>query len=128
MLLLRIVTTLAAVLLSAVGALTQERPATRSDVPVVTVCEVLTDLQRYDGKLIVVVGRFSYTDEGSLLDVECGFRVKNAKWEFPTSISTSYMADEFAPPPVKPPGFRWDEPLLRQKLEQLKRTTALREV
>ena len=126
--LLRIVTTLPAMLLTAIGAFSQESLAPLPDVPIVTVCEALTELQRYDGKTIVVIGRFSHTDEGSWLDAECGFRVQNAKWEFPTVISTSYTASEFAPAPIKPPDFRWDEPLLRQKLEQLKRTTTLREV
>lgn len=119
---------LGTVLLTATGSFSQERQGPPSDIPVVTVCEALTDLQRYEGKTIVVLGRFTSTDEGSWLDAECGFKVQNAKWEFPTSISTSYAVDEFAPAPIKPSGFRWDEPLLRQKLEQLKQTTRLREV
>jgi hypothetical protein len=62
-----------------------------SDVmpPVLTVCEVLSDLQRYQGKLVVVVGRSGATSEGSWLDQECGFKVVRNGREFPGSISTA---------------------------------------
>jgi hypothetical protein len=94
--------------------------------PVVAVCEVLKDLSRFEGKSVVVVGRFSHTDEGAWLDAECGFKVQNAGKEFQPSISVSYASAEFSPPPPRPAGFRWDVALLQRKLDQLKPTTKLR--
>jgi hypothetical protein len=37
--------------------------AAAGDVPVLTVCEVLSDLDRYEGKSIVVVGRFGASEK-----------------------------------------------------------------
>lgn len=94
-------------------------------LPVLTVCEVLSDLQGYEGKPVIVVGRSTSTDEGTWLDEECGHKVVRDGREFPTAISTAYVTDEFAAPPQKPIGFRWDKRLLKQKLEQVRRTTQL---
>ena len=94
--------------------------------PVFTVCEIMSDLPRCDGKSVVVVGRYSHTGEGGWLDAECGVKISNGGRELQTSISITYAASEFSPPPTMPPGFRWDDRLLQQKLEPLKRTTALR--
>jgi hypothetical protein len=90
--------------------------------PVITVCEALTDLQRYQGKDVIILGKFIHTMEGNWLVAECGFKVKNGGREFGTSISTGYTPD-FDPRPKKPQGFRWDEPLLQQKLRQMTNTT-----
>jgi hypothetical protein len=100
--------------------------ASENAPPVLTVCEVLSDLQRYDGQSVVVVGRSSFTEEGSWLDEECGLKVVNDGREFPASISTAYAASEFAAPPPKPSGFRWNKRILQQKLETVQRTTHLR--
>jgi hypothetical protein len=101
--------------------------AATGDVPVLTVCEALKDAQRFEGKSVVVVGRFSSTDEGSWLDEDCGLKVPAAGREFQPSISTSYAASDFDAPPQKPSGFMWDEHLLQQKLKQVKQTTRLRQ-
>lgn len=101
--------------------------AFRDAPPVITVCEALADMQRYEGKAVIVVGRHSHTDEGAWLDAECGFTVKNGGTEFPSpSISVSYAASDFDPPPGKPLGFRWDKPLLLRTLQQITNTTKLR--
>lgn len=50
----------------------------------------------------------------------------NGGHEFGSLISLAYVASEFASPPAKPPGFRWDVRLLQEKLERVKRTTKLR--
>lgn len=92
--------------------------------PVITVCEALTDLQRYEAKVVVVVGRYSHTDEGAWLDAKCGFTVKNGGREFPdASISVSYVTSDFDPPPRKPSGFSWDRTLLLKTLRQITNTT-----
>lgn len=41
-------------------------------VPVLTVCEALNGLDKYDGGIVIVVGREGYTDEGSWLGQEYG--------------------------------------------------------
>jgi hypothetical protein len=75
---------------------------------------------------VVVVGRFSFTDEGSWLDETCELKVVAGGRDFKASISTSYTASDFDAPPQKPSGFVWDERLLQQKLKQVKQTTRLR--
>jgi len=100
--------------------------AAPDEVPVLTVCEALNDLQRFEGKSVIIVGRFSSTDEGSWLGEDCGLKVVNGGREFQPSISISYAVSDFSPPPKKSSGFKWDERLLQQKLEQVKRTTSLR--
>jgi hypothetical protein len=83
-------------------------------------------MKNFEGKTVIVVGRFSFTGEGSWLNEECGLKVVANGREFQPSISTSYVASAFAAPPQKPRGFTWNERLLLQKLEQVKRTTRLR--
>jgi len=100
--------------------------APASDIPVLTVCEVLRDAGRYDGKTVVVVGRSVGTMEGSWLDEECAPQmvVNGRSWR--PNISTAYVASEFAPPPQKPGGFRWDKIAIQAKLEAVRKTTVLR--
>ena len=100
--------------------------AAPDDVPVLTVCEALNDLPRFDGKSVIVVGRYGASDEGSWLNEDCGLKIVNGGQEFKPLISISYPISEFAAPPQRPSGFKWDERLLQEKLEQVKRTTSLR--
>jgi len=97
------------------------------DIPVLTVCEALIDLPRFDGKSVIIVGRMASTDEGSWISETCGKKIVWDKNEFDPTISTSYVRDRVASPPDKPVGFAWDESVLRQKLEQVKMTTKLRD-
>ena len=111
------------VLLAGAGAM----PATAEDAPpVLTVCEALSDLSKYDGKQVIVVGRLASTFEGAWLDEDCGLKVENGGREFHADISLAYVESWFAPPPSLPNGFKWDENLLKQKLGQVRRTTKLR--
>ena len=106
--------------------LTIGRAQTSSAVPVLTVCEVLNDLSKFDGRTIVVVGRFSHTDEGSWVDEDCpgGVTIDGRSW--PTGISTSYTASQTVPAPTLPKGFHWNRTLIREKLGAVKKTTTLR--
>src|ERR1019366_6710591 len=79
------------------------------EVPVLTVCEALSDLERYTGKSVIVVGRTTSTDEGSWLDESCGLKVVRGDREFEAVISTTYIVSESAAPPTLPNGFRWDK-------------------
>ena len=94
--------------------------------PILTVWEALQDIHRYDGQSVVVVGRFSSTDEGSWLDEDCDFKVVNDGREFLPSISLGNVASDFAVPLQKPRHFKWDKQLIDEKLRQVKQTTKLR--
>jgi hypothetical protein len=97
------------------------------EVPIVTVCEALKDPGRFAGATIIVVGRSVGTDEGSWLDEDCGMTIAIEGRHWPTAISTAYVRSSFAPPPQMPKHFKWDKRLLRQKLDQVKETTRLRD-
>jgi len=101
-----------------------QRPAS-SDIPVLTVCEILRDVTRYDGVAVVVVGRSIGTMEGSWLDEECAPQIVINGRSWRPSISTTYIASEFAPPPEKPSGFKWERGAIQAKLESVQRTTSL---
>lgn len=98
--------------------------AASEEIPVLSVCEVLKDLDRYEGKSVIVVGRSSATDEGSWLTEGCALKVVRGTREFGAQISTTYVVSDFAPPPQLPHDFRWDKRLVRRKLEHVKLTTA----
>ena len=87
--------------------------------PVLTVCEALKDIGRYDGKAVIVVGRLTSTEEGGWLNAECGFKVVSAGRDFETSISVTYVRGQVPPPPALPLDFKWDERVLRQKLAEV---------
>jgi hypothetical protein len=99
--------------------------AESGDIRVLTVCQALRDPGRYGGQNVIIVGRSVGTSEGSWLDEDCGFdlTIGGRKWR--TTISTAYSALDFAPPPAKPQGFRWNKPLLKTALAEVKKTTRL---
>lgn len=96
-----------------------------SPPPVLTVCEVMADLDRYDGKVVVVVGRLDGTDEGAWLAQNCGLKVTRAGREFEPSLSLVYFVGAFEPPPPLPTGFKWDRILIGRKLAEVKKTTEI---
>ncbi len=102
------------------------RPRAFTDIPVLTVCEVLRDAGRYDGKTVIVVGRSIGTMEGSWLDDDCAPQIVINGRSWRPNISTAWAASEFAPPPEKQHGFKWDRGAIEAKLEAVKRTTSLR--
>ncbi len=58
------------------GSSLGQPPAAPSEaLPVITVCEALEDLSRYNGKSVVIVGRSSYTNEGSWLTEDCKHKI-----------------------------------------------------
>ena len=99
--------------------------AAASDVPILSVCEALRDPERFEGKTVIIVGRFASTSEGSWLSEECSQKFEVAGREFDPMISTAYVVSDFAAAPKLPKGFKWDKNLLREKLEQVRRTTKL---
>lgn len=95
-------------------------------VPVVTVCEALHDLGRYNGKSIVLVGRFGSTDEGSWLSEDCERKIVTNGYTWADIISTTYPRSKVEPPPGLPNGFKWNTGLLTKKLRDAQKTTKLR--
>jgi hypothetical protein len=94
-------------------------------IPVLTVCQALRDSTRYRGQIVIVVGRSVGTSEGSWVDENCGLDLVIEGRKYPTAISTSYVVSQFAAPPSKPHGFKWDKRLLQRTLADVKRTTRL---
>lgn len=95
-------------------------------VPIISVCEALSDRARFNGKSIVVVGRFGYTDEGTWLSEECDRKIVTGGYTWANIISTTYARSDVFPPPGIPKTFRWDDKLLAGKLREVKKTTKLR--
>jgi hypothetical protein len=95
------------------------------DIPVVTVCEALQDRTRYNGKAIIVVGRFVGTMEGTWLDENCERKIVTDGYTWDNSISTAYVVSQVEPPPRLPKKFKWDTELLANKLKDVQKTTKL---
>ncbi len=95
-------------------------------VPVITVCEALHDLSRYNGMTAIVVGRLGSTGEGSWLSEDCERKLVTDGYTWANIISTTYVRSEVQPPPNLPTGFRWDKELLATKLREIQQTTKLR--
>jgi hypothetical protein len=104
------------------AAIVLAQPADR-EIPVVTVCDVLSDLARYNGKTIILVGLQWGTDEGAWIDAKCERKLVTNGFTWPDSISDVYFAGTTAPPPELPSGFKWKWKLVAAKLRELKQTT-----
>jgi hypothetical protein len=85
----------------------QAAVASNGGVPVVTVCEALHDLSRYNGMDVIVIGRFGGTNEGSWLSEDCERKIVTDGYTWANIISTSYSRSEVQPPPILPTAFRW---------------------
>jgi len=89
----------------------------------VSVCEVLKDLAAYDGKVVAVVGRFSFRQSGRWLgEQKCDRKLVTGDQEWPNAFWVSY--DPVSAP--KPPAvLAVDAVLLAQKLREVKLATSL---
>ena len=89
----------------------------------VTVCEVLQDLSAYDGKVVAVVGRFSFRQTGRWLgEQKCGHKLVTGDREWPNAFWVAY--DPSAAP--KPSAvLAVDAAILAQKLRAVKLGTSL---
>jgi hypothetical protein len=72
----------------------QAPKVSKGGVPVVTVCEALKDLSRYNGKSIVVAGRLANTNEGVWLGEDCERRIVTDGYSWDNIISTTYILPE----------------------------------
>jgi len=97
--------------------------AAHESIPVLTVCEALSDLKTYNGKEVVIVGRSAWTFEGTFLSENCEtdghIAIQGNRW-----LSMIFLAGE-GRPSGRQTGFRFDEELLRQKLAEVRQTTRL---
>lgn len=93
------------------------------NVPVLTVCEALKDLPRYNGKEIVVVGRSIFTFEGGFLSEHCEpdwrVEIQGNRWLSMIYLSVGDSSSE------QGAVFEFDEGLLSGKLIELKKSTRL---
>ena len=89
----------------------------------VTVCEVLQDLAEYDGKVVAVVGRFSYRQAGRWLgEQKCEHKFTAGDQEWPNSFWVVFDPAAAAAPPAV---LAVDAALLAQKLRAIKLGTSL---
>ena len=90
---------------------------------ILTVCEVLRDLSSYQRKAIVVVGRWSATEEGRWLSEDgCAMPIKTKTFTWPNDLSLEW--DPHSGLDLKTSGF--NQAQFERALEKLRRTTKLK--
>jgi hypothetical protein len=99
---------------------TKESASSNNDIPILTVCEVLQNLNLYNGKSLIVIGKAVATDEGSWICAECESSIITDGYTWGNFISTRYILRRSAPPPSLPQNYRWDDEALLTKLKTLK--------
>lgn len=118
-----------AVALRAIAALTTAfcltgAPAGDSALQPLTVCEVLKDLPANDGKVIPVLGRYSFRRDGRSINEEaCGPKPAAGEPELPNSIR---LTDDAKSGPKPPDVFALDGTVVNRKLKLVQEQTSLR--
>jgi hypothetical protein len=92
------------------------------EVPVLTVCDVLSDRAAYNGKSILLVGKYGFWEEGVVLEGECPSKLVTGGYEWPNSIWLGYDAQPVIAPPSNPPEYRQYETRVLEKLPVLEGT------
>jgi hypothetical protein len=88
-----------------------------------TVCEVLKDLAQYNGKLVAVIGRFSFRQTGRWLgEQRCAQKFVTGDQEWPNSFWVSYDAQTAPKPPAV---LQVDARILAQKLSAVRQRSSL---
>jgi hypothetical protein len=96
--------------------------AAEPPLPVVRVCEILRDVPSYDGKVVAVVGRFSFREEGRFLTEKTCDSTKNEGQPGRATILVLYDSKS-APKP--PHDLYFDRSLVDKQLELIRRQTSL---
>jgi hypothetical protein len=96
--------------------------AAEDSLPVLRVCEILHDLPSYDGKVVAVVGRFSYREEGRFLSEKMCDSTKSEGHLDPAAILVVYDSKS-APKPAR--DLYFDRSLVDKELELIRRQTSL---
>jgi len=99
-----------------------ELGAADPSLPVVRVCEILRDLPSYHGKVVAVVGRFSYREEGRFLSEATCASAKSEGTPDRTALVVVYDSKS-APKP--PHDLYFDRDLIDKELELIRRQTSL---
>jgi hypothetical protein len=106
------------------AAFAQHGIPSTAGIPVLTVCESLADLSRYDGQTVILVGKLGSTMEGVWLSQRCEHKLVTNEYTWADTISLAYV-ERVEPPPNLPKGFEWNEPELKAKLKEVQKTTEL---
>ena len=94
------------------------------NVPIVTVCQALSDRTQFDGKTIIVVGRLFSTDEGIWLRAQCDSPLTIDGHVWPSMMSLTYSRwDLESPPPEMPKQFAWNTDILRERFALLRESS-----
>ena len=89
-----------------------------------TVCEVLKDIPTQDGKVVAVLGRFSFRRDGRTLNEEsCG---TNPEAGAPPPANSIRLTDDTKTGPKPPDVFALDATALNRKLKAVQEHTKLR--
>jgi hypothetical protein len=89
----------------------------------VTVCEVLQNLAAYDGKVVAVVGRFSFRQAGRWLgEQKCAHQFVTGGQEWPNAFWMAYDPENAPKPPAV---LAVNSTLLARKLREVQLGTAL---
>ena len=86
------------------------------DPPILSVCEALQNRLAYNGKAVIVVGRFAEGMEGAWLGEDCDGRLLIDGYGWPNDISLTYVIDREAPAPALPTAFQWSRAAIVPKL------------
>lgn len=91
-----------------------------ADPPLVplTVCELLHDLTALDGKTVVVVGRYSFRQNGRWIG-------EQACEAAPATPSLIWLTEDAKEAPKPPDDFEFDAAVLRRKFVEIQRRTSL---
>jgi hypothetical protein len=99
-------------------------PAADNTLQPLTVCEVLKDLPANDGKILAVLGRFSFRRDGRSINQEtCGPKPAAGETAPPNSIR---LTDDAKSGPKPPEVFALDAATLSRKLKEVQEHTSLR--
>ena len=88
-----------------------------------TVCEALSNLSLYNGKMIALVGRISMSNEGQWLGEECASHLTTGDYAWPNLV---WLEHDPSSETAQQADFTIDEGALRAKFESVLRSTKLR--
>lgn len=99
-------------------------PAADNALQPSTVCEVLKDLTANDGKVMAVLGRYSFRRDGRSINQEaCGPKPGPGETPAPNSIR---LTDDSKSGPKPPDVFALDAAAVTRKMKQVQEQTSLR--
>src|SRR5579872_4531381 len=89
--------------------------------PILTVCEALQNRLAYAGKVVMIVGRYSYSFEGRWLNEDCPKKLTTDGYAWENVVSLTYRGS-LSRTPVLPAGFDWPLARLQAKLVGVMKT------